>query len=240
MMLIEFMTTRAFEEGLKRTNTVIIPLGSIEEHGPHLPMNTDIYHAYEIAKRASEKITVFVSPPISFGVCRSTADFPGTIGVRSETLKSLIIDVAGALYHHGLKKFILYSGHAGMNHMAALYDATDELMRRYGDTHFAVLSDFELMDNDFFALVTTVGDSHAGEIETSWMLSLAPDLIGEPPEADFPKFKKPFVVRNTREKWSSGVWGNPRNASQEKGDAMIDIMVKNLVSIVGRIAKEAG
>ena len=236
-MIIETMTTLEFEKGLKKTKTVIVPIGSIEEHGPHLPMNTDIFHAYEIAKLASEIVPVFVSPPIQFGVCRSTASFPVTIGIRPETLISLIDDVVSSLYRHGIKNFILYSGHAGMNHVAAMIDAADLLMERFEDVKFMVITDLEITDADFFDLVETPSDSHAGEIETSLIMSLAPDLVGKIPNADYPKFPKPLLVRDTRDFWQTGVWGDPKKASGEKGDKMIKILAKNLAGLVKKISK---
>lgn len=234
-MIIERMTTVDFSRGLEETKTVIVPMGSIEEHGPHLPMNTDILHAYEIAKRAAEKVTVFVAPPVNFGVCRSTADFPGTVAIRSSTLVSLVLDVVNSLYKHGLRNFILYSGHAGMNHVAAILDAADQIMNLCDDTRFSVITDLELTDAEFFKLVETPADSHAGEIETSLIMSLAPELVGEPAESDFPKFPRPFLVRDTREYWKSGVWGDPKKANKVKGDKMVEILVKNLARLVEEI-----
>jgi creatinine amidohydrolase len=230
-MIIEQMTTCAFSEGLARTRTVIIPLGSIEQHGPHLPMHTDIFHAYEIARRASGIVPVFVAPPINFGVCRSTADFPGTIGIRSATLVSLVIDVAESLYRHGMKRFILYSGHAGANHMAALLSAADDLILAHEDTDFAVISDLDLCDSRFFTLLETKDDSHAGEVETSLIMALAPDLVGDLPPADRPAFPRPLVVRDTRTYWRSGVWGDPSRASKVKGEQMVTILAQNLAKL---------
>ena len=173
-MIIENISTVAFEEGLKKTRTVIIPLGAVEEHGPHLPMNTDILHAYVIAKKTSENIDVFVAPPIYFGVCRSTARFPGTIDIRPETLEMLIIDVVSSLYRHGLRRFILYSGHAGMNHRASMLNSSDALLEMFDDIVVSSITDADLVDREFVELVETAGDSHAGEIETSLMMSIVP------------------------------------------------------------------
>lgn len=234
-MIIEQMTTCAFSAGLARTRTVIIPLGSIEQHGPHLPMHTDIFHAYEIARRASDIVPIFVAPPINFGVCRSTADFPGTIGIRSTTLVSLVIDVAESLYRHGMKRFILYSGHAGANHMAALLSAADDLILAHEDTDFAVISDLDLCDSRFFTLLETKDDSHAGEVETSLIMALAPDLVGDLPPADRPAFPRPLVVRDTRTYWRSGVWGDPSRASKVKGEQMVTILAQNLAKLAERL-----
>jgi creatinine amidohydrolase len=236
-MIIEEMTTNAFSEGLKKTKTVILPLGSIEQHGPHLPMHTDIFHACEIARRASGMVPVFVAPPVNFGVCRSTADFPGTIGIRSGTLMSLVIDIVESLYRHGMRQFILYSGHAGANHMAALLDAADELMPAYEDTDFAVINDLDLCDSELFKLLEAGNDSHAGEFETSLIMALAPSLVGKLPPADRPLFPRPHLVRDTRLYWKSGVWGDPTKASMEKGEQMVAILSQNLAKLAENMNK---
>jgi creatinine amidohydrolase len=237
-MIIERMTTVQFAEGLNKTRTVILPLGAIEEHGPHLPMNTDIFHACKIAERAAQRVPVFVAPPIPFGVCRSTAAFPGTIGIHSATLISIVGDVASALYGHGLRNFIFYSGHAGMNHSAALLDVADELMEVFEDINCAVITDLDLCDREFFELMETKEDSHAGEFETSIIMALAPDLVGKLPPPDFPAFPRPFLVRDTKAHWKSGVWGDPTKASIEKGNRMVEILVRNLVLLVEKVNKQ--
>ncbi|MBN1881839.1 MAG: creatininase family protein [Deltaproteobacteria bacterium] len=234
-MIIENISTVAFEEGLKKTRTVIIPLGAVEEHGPHLPMNTDILHAYVIAKKTSENIDVFVAPPIYFGVCRSTARFPGTIDIRPETLEMLIIDVVSSLYRHGLRRFILYSGHAGMNHRASMLNSSDALLEMFDDIVVSSITDADLVDREFVELVETAGDSHAGEIETSLMMSIVPELVGDPPKADAPVFPRSMVVKDTRTYWKSGVWGNPQKATADKGRRMMEILAKNLETLVTRV-----
>jgi len=234
-MIIEEMTTVAFQEGLEKTRTVIVPLGAVEEHGPHLPMNTDILHAYEIAKKTSKNVDVFVAPPLYFGVCRSTAPFPGTIDILPETLEMLINDVVGALYRHGLLRFILYSGHAGMNHRASMLNAADALLEMFDDIVISSITDADLVDREFFELVETPGDSHAGEIETSLIMSIAPELVGDPPKADAPVFPRSMVVRDTRKYWKTGVWGDPRKASADKGHRMMEILVGNLGELVARM-----
>jgi len=231
-MIIEEMSTVAFQDGLRRSRTVVVPLGAVEEHGPHLPMNTDILHAYEIAKKTSKNIDVFVAPPIYFGVCRSTARFSGTIDVRPETLEMLIIDVVSAMYRHGLRRFILYSGHAGMNHRASMLNAAEKLLEQFDDVVISSITDGDLVDQEFFELVETPGDSHAGEIETSLVMSIAPELVSNPPKADAPAFPRSMVVRDTRKYWKTGVWGNPQKASVDKGHRMMEILAKNLEKLV--------
>jgi len=81
-MLMENITSKEFEELKKDTKTVIIPIGSIEAHGPHLPLATDLYTIYEICKLVAQKIKVLVAPPLYYGLCRSTKPLPGTLSLK--------------------------------------------------------------------------------------------------------------------------------------------------------------
>src|SRR5512144_1071025 len=106
-MIMEEMTMREFEEGLKVTRTIYIPFGSVEEHGSHLPLSTDTIQAYEVGKKAALQIPLFVAPPIHYGNCRSTSRHPGTLSISTTTLKCLLKDIVISLRSHGLKNFIV-------------------------------------------------------------------------------------------------------------------------------------
>src|SRR4051812_48313829 len=137
-MIVEEMTTTEFEEGLQRTRSVYIPFGSVEEHGPHLPLSTDTIQAYEVGKRAAELIPLFVAPPVHYGNCRSTSCHPGTISISTATLKLLLKDIVRSLRGHGLQNFIVLTGHAGGAHRMALQDAGEELLVELEGTRIAV------------------------------------------------------------------------------------------------------
>ena len=101
-MLIPEMTMTDFRAGLQRTRSVIIPFGSIEEHGPHLPLDTDTMQAWQVSSLAAQQRPVFVAAPIHYGVCRSTRQHPGTISISTSTLRALTIDICSSLYQQGL------------------------------------------------------------------------------------------------------------------------------------------
>src|SRR3954471_1482325 len=143
-MIIEEMTMHAFEAGLEKTRTVLIPFGSVEEHGPHLPLSTDTLEAYMVCRKASLLHPLFVAPPVHYGNCRSSACHPGTISIRTKTLKALFKDIVRSLRSHGLRNFIALSGHAGGAHCMALQDAGEELIREYDDIEIAVVTEYDL------------------------------------------------------------------------------------------------
>lgn len=76
-MIVEEITMPAFEAGLKQTRSAILPVGSVEEHGAHLPLGTDTVHVYELAKKTASLRPVFVLPPLWYGLCRSTSQHAG-------------------------------------------------------------------------------------------------------------------------------------------------------------------
>jgi creatinine amidohydrolase len=176
-VIIEDMTMPEFVAGLEKTRTVFIPFGSTEEHGSHLPLSTDTLQAVSVGRRLAERRPLFVAPSVAYGVCRSTSRHPGTLSITTGTLKALTCDIVASLYGHGLRNFILLTGHAGGTHNAALIDAGESLLERFPDLKIAVLTEYQLAAGEGRGLIETVGDSHAGEIETSRMLYSHPHLV---------------------------------------------------------------
>lgn len=232
MMIIEEMTMKEFEEGLKRTRTVLIPFGSVEEHGYHLPLSTDTIQAYEVGKAAAILVPLFLAPPVHYGCCRSTACHPGTVSISTSTLQCLMKDIVKSFYNNGLRNFIILTGHAGGTHTMALLDAGEELLAEYGDTRIAVITEYDLAYEEGKGLIETEGDAHAGEIETSRILHLKPHLVKGSGKREFPQFPKGILVRDKRKYWKDGVWGDPGKATADKGRLIQELVVSKLVQFV--------
>ncbi len=226
-----------FHDKRRGCRSVIIPFGSVEEHGPHLPLGTDTIHAYELAKETSRHVPVFVCPPIWYGLCKSTSQHPGTITISGPTLRSLTIDIAGSLYDQGLRNFIMLSGHAGSTHMAYLVDAGEQILKRYEESRVAVLSIIDAVAASCKELVETANDSHAGEVETSLMQFLRPELVKGTAEKEFPAFPRHILVRDKRAFWQNGVWGDPSKASVGKGRSILDQESRYLADLIKKMEK---
>lgn len=231
-MLIEEMTMVEFEQGLKQTRTVLIPFGATEEHGCHLPLNTDTLHAVTVGERLAEKRPIFIAPPVAYGVCRSSGDHPGTLSISTGTLRSLAIDITLALYRQGLSNVILLTGHAGGTQISTLIDAGEELLQRCPKLRIAVLTEYMLAAKEGRGLIETDGDSHAGEIETSRLLHSHPHLVKGSAEREFPTFPTGILVRDKRRYWPGGVWDDPGLASAEKGKRLETLVVEALSRLV--------
>ncbi|MBA4392866.1 MAG: creatininase, partial [Desulfobacca sp.] len=127
-MLIEAMTMVEFEEHLKKSQTVVVPVGSVEEHGGHLPLSTDTVHVYEVCRQACEMTGAFLAPPVHYGNCRSTGQHPGTISISGDTLRALLKDIGYSFYKQGLRNLLFISGHAGGTHTVAMLEAGEYLL----------------------------------------------------------------------------------------------------------------
>jgi creatinine amidohydrolase len=233
-MIMEEMTMTEFEKGLEKTRTVIIPIGTVEEHGPHLPLATDTIQAMELAKQVSQRMNVFIAPPLHYGFCRSTRCHPGTIGISAGALRMMIRDIVKSLHLHGFRSFMMLSGHAGELHIAALNEVGEELLEEIPGISIAVLSEMDLF-HDKRVLVETEGDMHAGEIETSMMLYIRPELVKGRASKEYPRFPKPILVRDKRKYWPGGVWGDPSKASRNKGEKMIHLAVDKVIDLIKRL-----
>ena len=239
-MIIQEITMPEFEEGLKKTQTVIIPIGTTEEHGPHLPLATDIMHVYEMIKEVARRVPIFIAPPIYYGICRSTSEHTGTITISSHTLKSIIKDIVRSLYEHRIRNFMIISGHAGGTHMSSLFEIGEFLLDELPESKIAVISLFHLISKESQEVVETKGDGHAGELETSLIMHVRPDLVKDLPESFFPRMPQYFLARDKKKYWPAGVWGDPKKASPEKGKRIFDIAVEKIVHLKQEFEKFKG
>lgn len=235
-MILAEISMKEFEKTVKKIKTVFIPVGSLEAHGPHLPLGTDTLEVYEIAKKVARLVDVYVAPPLFYGICRSTSKHPGTVGITGDTLRSLIRDLLKSLYAHNLKNFIIISGHASSVHLAALQEAGESMLEEMpSDVNIAVVSAYALAQQAAEKICETDNDSHAGEIETSLMLHLKPHLVKGRGKEEYPHFPHPLLTRNKRKYWKNAVWGDPNKASAKKGEIISQTLVDKIVEIVKKI-----
>lgn len=231
-MILDEMTMPQLEAALATCKTVYIPFGSLEEHGSHLPLGTDTMQAYEVGKRAAERIPLFVAPPIPYGNCRSTNQHPGTVSISTATLRSLLKDLVRSFYGQGLRNVIVLTGHAGGAHRMALQDAGEELLLELPELKMAVVTEYELAKEQGRGLVETPNDAHAGEIETSRIMHSHPHLVQGSAPAEYPSFPTGILVRDKRRYWPGGVWGDPSKASADKGARLEALVVAQVVELV--------
>jgi creatinine amidohydrolase len=231
-VLLEQIKMPDFVDGLKKTRTVAIPCGAVEEHGSHLPLGTDTIHAYEVCREAASRRPLFVAPPLFYGVIRSTRNHPGSVGIRPATFRAVVADLVTDLRRQGLRSFLLISGHASGLQLAALTEVGEELLGIYPDIRVAVLSVLDLAPDAWREVTECPDDSHAGEVETSVMLHLRPDWVGKDRPREWPRFPKHLLVRDKLRYWPGGVWGDSSLASAAKGKTLFELSVAAVISLV--------
>jgi creatinine amidohydrolase len=236
-MFLDELSMIEFKERVNENTVVILPMGAIEEHGAHLPLCTDSIQPEYIAQKVAEKTDALIAPPIRYGLCSSTRNFPGTITISFDTLHSLVYDILSEFVRNGIKNIVVLSGHAGRIHMAALRAAAEKVVLESG-VNLMVLSDYDiaydLMDTEDSI---PADDGHSGLIETSRVMAIREDLIkgkGVPGKERPPKF---MVLSDPEKYFPTGVMGDPTNASKEKGKEINDFIISELVKLIGEMKK---
>ena len=235
MKLLEEMSWPQIVAGLKETQTVILPVGATEEHGPHLPTMTDTIQAMEVAQAVAKERHVFLAPPLHYGVCRSTRGFPGTITVGHDALRAFAKDLLTSFADSGFARVMILTGHAGGLHMAALEEACQMAVEER-DFPVSLVSLFDLID---FKAVETPHDGHAGEVETSLMMAICSDLVKGKPEKHFPKRPQFLIMKDVRHLMGNGIMGNPETATLEKGKQFFQMAVAGVMDALDELESDA-
>jgi creatinine amidohydrolase len=237
--------TSAFDSGA----IVIVPVGATEQHGPHMPLETDWRLCTAMAERAASEVTtdgvrVLITPPVWAGYSPHHMAFAGTISLQPDTFRHVLIDIARSLWTHGARKILLLNGHGGNTNL--LRGVAPELHFDAG-VRVAVANywDFAL---PFIAEWRDSGDGgidHACELETSLMLAVRGELVQLERVHDHPW--KPIseflsgdlliggpvsVSWYVSELSASGVLGSPELASKDKGEKVIAHLVPRLAAFL--------
>jgi creatinine amidohydrolase len=219
-----------FRKSIVKIKRAIVPIGSLEQHGEHLPVCTDSLIAESIAKLVARKIGSFVLPPVFYGVSYEHVPM-FNISLCHSTLSSMISDVCLSLIKNGIKNIFLLNGHHG-NTGVLQYIGQDVIKKMPNDTKIFSLNYWQLMKSEF---------DHAGEVETSLVLALSPELVkmkhAKANNKNLSKSKAAYsVITNNPGSFpkitGNGVWGNPKNASVKKGRKLLDEIVANITRII--------
>lgn len=196
------MTWREVEQALTHTDMVVIPVGSNEQHGPHMVLGTDIFAALETCKLLAQRTDILIAPVVLAGVSEHHMGFPGTITLSPETLEAVVTDTARSLIRHGFKKLLILNGHGG--NAPALRAAVEKINQTTSATA-VLLEDLKLPEPAAKPAVAAKPaasakpdaldiDWHAGIGETSLMLYLTPSFV-DMARAEQPTLTLPEIVR---------------------------------------------
>lgn len=225
------LTSTEFGQMIKRYNRALIPIGSLEQHGDHLPLSTDLIIAEYVAKHVAERINSFVFPPIYYGISIEHKPL-FNVSLKYSTFINMIQEISASLSEAGLKRVIYVNGHHG-NSGAMQYLMHDECHRitNKGFSAFS-LNYWNMADIEF---------DHGGETETSIMLAINHHSVqmsrARPSAINRSKLKKTYhTITNNPGSFpkitGNGIWGDPRSATATKGQALLEQITRNLSMVV--------
>lgn len=250
---LEENSWQEFEEKLKTCNVAIIPVGSVEQHGYHLPLGTDSYVAKLLAEEAAHKTGAIVTPPLWFGWSPHHMALPGTVTIRAEVLIEYLYDVIESLHTHGVKKFVLINGHRIVN-ICWMQIAAQRAQAKLGVK--AVIFDPAYMSKDLIDKLGYGPVGHAEEIETSHLMHILPELVHMDKAADNPPKQAkqysvdpryphdtlcyvPATIEHIAEagRIAGGTTGSPSKATAENGKKYHEHVLANLVEVIENLKR---
>jgi creatinine amidohydrolase len=234
---------------LDRERTVLLlPIGSMEQHGKHMPLGTDTMLANGVCEAAARQLApnVMVLPPLWYGFSPHHMRFAGSVTLGPETLMRLISDIVGSLVRHGFRRLVLVNGHGGN---ADLLGAAVAALghEHHGMARIAGLTYFRLAAHEIASLRKSRkgGMGHAGEFETAMMMRVRPSLVHiEAANATYPETGTTYLSTDLLEASRvsayldiadlspSGTLGDPTLASPEAGERFFDACAQALATFL--------
>ncbi len=226
-MILRDLTNTEFQKASKNKKSVaIIPVGSIEQHGAHLPVSTDSDIVSHIAKRIAEKTGYFLLPTIQYGI--SFEHHPlVNLSISPNTLKKLLVDLCVSLANNGINRIVILNGHHGNQNTLNRIPTDPKISSK--KLQVVVYSYWHFMKEKF---------DHAGFVETSVMLAISdkvqmkkakkgliPENLSKKELAKLSKLANKSFVKVTK----NGIWGDPTKANAKDGKKMLDEIVRSLI-----------
>lgn len=216
----------------RRPAVAVLPIGAFEQHGDHLPVTTDTIIACAIAEALADAYDLLLLPPITISCSHEHATFAGTVSISHETLGRIVADIRASLSSAGILRLIMVNAHGGnyvLSNIAqeanierplvGLFPGRDDWVRARADGNLAT---------------NNSEDMHAGELETSIMLHLAPELVRDSHKsADHEQPSRPnLLTLGMKEYTSTGVIGRPSEATATKGKAVLESLTRSAAALV--------
>lgn len=221
----------------------LLPLAGVEPHGPHLPIGTDGLLMSDIARRVAERLIepVFLLPTWPIGTSLHHAGRPGAVSLGYETLWAVVRDVVLSLHAHGVSRVVVLNNHGSAQTTTARPLGNFIVKTAVRQLNYETPGLTAIWVQPFAAGRAALAelfpsahqDVHAGAVETSILLHLAPELVGKPP-ADHVPVVDPAVLDSApfAKVAPNGVWGRPSEASVEKGERALEAVVAATIAYI--------
>lgn len=234
------LTKDEFATAIQAGRWILLPFGAVEQHGPHLPLGTDLFYAEHICSAVAERINGLVAPALPYGVCRTMRNFPGTISLTPATLEAVVREVIAEYVRHGGRKFALITGHAEPAQMEAMREAVLPLVNADPDLVVLAIGPYDFLDPIRQGADLVGQDGHAGSIETSEMLVVAEDLVrmDRIPKVTRPRLSRFRVLAHPESEYPTGVRGDTSKVSRALGERAVSHVVGEIARLLTRIERE--
>ena len=249
----QYLSTEDFKDIDPEQTVALLPVGAVEQHGPHLPVYVDSCINQGIVERllavTSDDTPLLVLPMQAVGKSNEHQDFPGTLTLSAETLIRVWTEIGESVARAGVRKLIIFNSHGGQ---PSVMDIVASDLRTRLSLLVVILSWFDLgLPDGLFSADEQYHGIHGGEIETSIMLHLRPDLVRMEKAANFDSLSHTMTQENhylgttgpVRFAWQSqdinrqGVCGNAARADAERGEQVVDFAARALARVVEEVRR---
>lgn len=222
-------------------DTVVIAFGATEQHGPHMPLATDALIGDHLARLVAERLDAFVAPTVRVGCSEHHLEFPGTLSIAEETFHAVVADLVSSLARGGFRQVVLIPTHGGnFGPLARALEALGpvEGVEIRALTDLGALFAIAQLGVDEYGVPLTEGGLHAGEWETSMLMSIHPELVhlerGEPGyTGDMEAAVGAIFGSGVHALSPNGVIGDPRQASAEHGSRYWETAASAALDAIG-------
>jgi creatinine amidohydrolase len=244
----EEFTWPEIKEAVAQNRVAVLPVGTVEQHGPHLPLVTDVLTAAEMSRRAVERMPdeAILMPPVYYAFNEHHLDFPGTIAIEGQTFVNYVTDIGKSLAHHGFRKILLVNGH-GSN--VPFLDVAARNITNRTAAICAMAPWWSLLPKELLEELRESefpgGMAHGCELETSVLLYLRGDLVQfDKAEKDINFQKTEFFYWDLQspspiffQEWFSrysrtGTVGDPTKATKQKGEKFVAAVVERMIALL--------
>lgn len=218
----------------------VLPIGSTEQHGPHLPIATDFIIAGSVAKGVAEKLGAYLLPALPISTCREHMGKKGSVWMNPDTFYNMVRDIVMSLKEQGFRKVVIILGHGGI---FIANPAVRELNATNPDIKVIKVDLCQLNQSAEIASIIECKDNlHACEMETSLMLYLREDLVRKEKIVDcIPGVPRDYLNYGSIFRYSKcGVWGKPSLASKEKGERILKVYVEKSIEYINDVSNIIG
>jgi creatinine amidohydrolase len=234
------LTRDEFHQAVQDGRWLLVPLGSVEQHGPHLPLGTDLLYAEHVCEQVARLMTGIIAPGLPYGVCRTMRNFPGTVSLSPATFAAMVHEILAEYIRHGARRLALIGGHAEPAQDAAVREAALPLVNADPTLTILYIGPYDFLDPIRRAADLLGTDGHAGSIETSQMLVIAPDRVHTDriPAVTRPPLSRFRVLANPESEFPTGVRGDTAKVSRSLGERALDHVVSEIVHLLRNLQEK--